>query len=580
VTIKMRRGTAASGAAVVLESGEFGYATDSKKLAIGDGVTAFATLDGLATDTDLANLGANDIDFTPAGLIIATDVQAAIEEVASDAASSLSTTAGTLIPKSLVDAKGDILVATANDTPARLGVGGNGQVLIADSAQSTGVKWGTAPGLSPDVFNVADYGAVGDDTTNDLAAIQACVDAAVAYGLANNYFARVVFPGKSYYLGNAAVPTAQGTNAQGVAWATRAYIRLPMVETTGRKLILEFVGSGGDAMAHWLSTTPQKGGTVLRTDVTGLSPTNVNGISMVPAIVGGPIFASGNHWSNVKIKVDGVQVMGPANPGIIGWDFKRLANMGCGQFGAMASASVAGTPDLETTPTNDLGIGLRSPEQLNNDMNYVTSFTSEGFYTGMAIGDHFAALRIAIIYAEWGIFIQGPGSFAHGGTISSLSIEATTKGIVVGNTGGFNYPLFIARADIETVTNFFDDPGNRLNGEIHWHSIASTTPGGTSKNCRLVNERVPRGAITGTVAGVTLPTLPSSGVASAINPWNRDVEVVIATGGAATVTQLAVDGMNTGRQCGNNSYVNFTWPQGMTYTATYTGTPTINFVTR
>lgn len=48
------------------------------------------------------------------------------------------------ILRSVVDAKGDLIVATGNDTPARLAVGTNGQVLVADSAQTAGVKWGTA----------------------------------------------------------------------------------------------------------------------------------------------------------------------------------------------------------------------------------------------------------------------------------------------------------------------------------------------------------------------------------------------------------------------------------------------------
>lgn len=46
-----------------------------------------------------------------------------------------------LIPKSLVDAKGDLLVASAADTVARVSVGTNGRVLMADSAQSAGVQW-------------------------------------------------------------------------------------------------------------------------------------------------------------------------------------------------------------------------------------------------------------------------------------------------------------------------------------------------------------------------------------------------------------------------------------------------------
>lgn len=45
------------------------------------------------------------------------------------------------VAATLPDAKGDLLTATADNTPARLAVGANGQVLVADSSTSTGLAY-------------------------------------------------------------------------------------------------------------------------------------------------------------------------------------------------------------------------------------------------------------------------------------------------------------------------------------------------------------------------------------------------------------------------------------------------------
>lgn len=53
------------------------------------------------------------------------------------------------ILESLLDAKGDLIVATADNTPARLAVGGtNGHVLTVDSAEATGMKWAAGGGTA------------------------------------------------------------------------------------------------------------------------------------------------------------------------------------------------------------------------------------------------------------------------------------------------------------------------------------------------------------------------------------------------------------------------------------------------
>lgn len=45
------------------------------------------------------------------------------------------------IQNSIVDAKGDLIAATANDTPARLAIGADNAFLKADSSAATGMVW-------------------------------------------------------------------------------------------------------------------------------------------------------------------------------------------------------------------------------------------------------------------------------------------------------------------------------------------------------------------------------------------------------------------------------------------------------
>jgi hypothetical protein len=54
------------------------------------------------------------------------------------------------VDESLFDAKGDLLVASADNTPAKLTVGTNGYILTANTSAATGIEWAAAPvGYSP-----------------------------------------------------------------------------------------------------------------------------------------------------------------------------------------------------------------------------------------------------------------------------------------------------------------------------------------------------------------------------------------------------------------------------------------------
>ena len=83
--------------------------------------TALVDLKGGTTGQVLAKASGTDLDFS----WVAQDDSNAIQNA-------------------IVDAKGDLIAATAADTPARLAVGTNGQVLTADSAEATGLKWAAA----------------------------------------------------------------------------------------------------------------------------------------------------------------------------------------------------------------------------------------------------------------------------------------------------------------------------------------------------------------------------------------------------------------------------------------------------
>jgi len=110
--------------------------------------TSMADLKGGTTGQVLSKTTNTDMDFT----WVTTDDTNAIQNA-------------------IVDAKGDLIGATAADTPARLAVGTNGQVLTADSTAATGLKWAT-PAAGGKVLQVVQ----GTTTTNVVSNSSAFAD--------------------------------------------------------------------------------------------------------------------------------------------------------------------------------------------------------------------------------------------------------------------------------------------------------------------------------------------------------------------------------------------------------------------
>jgi hypothetical protein len=102
---------------------------------------------GQAVDTSLA-----DLKGGTTGQVLAKNTNADMDFVwvAQDDSNA--------IQNAIVDAKGDLIGASAADTPARLAVGTNGQVLMADSSTATGLKWGTFSSSGYNLISTVDTG--------------------------------------------------------------------------------------------------------------------------------------------------------------------------------------------------------------------------------------------------------------------------------------------------------------------------------------------------------------------------------------------------------------------------------------
>lgn len=113
---------------------------------LGNSIDAsFVDLKGGTTGQVLSKASNTDLDFTWTNGGDITEVAAGV------GISGGGTSGAVTITNAMADAittKGDLLPGTGADTFARLGVGANGTVLTADSAETTGLKWATPAGGS------------------------------------------------------------------------------------------------------------------------------------------------------------------------------------------------------------------------------------------------------------------------------------------------------------------------------------------------------------------------------------------------------------------------------------------------
>ena len=148
----------------------FGWTTPADTDLVKDGAAAIRTLAG-NIDTSLV-----DLKGGTTGQVLAK---------ASNTDLDFTWSADAGIPATIVDAKGDIIAATAADTVSRLAVGSNNQVLTADSSTATGLKWAT-PASGGKVLQVVSATTTTATTINTATMTDTTLTASITPSLATS----------------------------------------------------------------------------------------------------------------------------------------------------------------------------------------------------------------------------------------------------------------------------------------------------------------------------------------------------------------------------------------------------------
>lgn len=351
-------------------------------------------------------------------------------------------------------------------TAGKLTIGGtDGDVIVDDAAGEsvTITQWDSRRSTAQDVadlggggdwFNVRSYGATGDGTTDDTAAVQDAIDAAAAAGGGVVYF-----PSGIYKIAGALQDTSR-SNAQ---------LLLPIVNVSAEQITIELRGEVPPPSAASVI-----GSIGLPDNHSVIKGTLNTGSGTAPCMIGtwGPS-GSFNDFSLVHVVLRNLTFRMPSNPVLTAVD---LSHATCAELDNVivdtGSYDVGGLSQM-TTATS---YGLRLPKLSNGALTALGIVNVIGFYNGIQVGEHTHGQNVNVWGCRYGVeFLAG----YHPSLFDRLGTYHCQRGLV--GTGGAHY-LEISQLNIEhastgtwVTTYDIDDASNYLKGSCKWHVVLAGT---------------------------------------------------------------------------------------------------------